>query len=568
MTAGPVYGASEYPDMPIEELIAAVDAERHERALNAEDEVLAAGFRPRPGTATSTSGSGFESGGVLDTCEPSASLAGLTDAVTRDDRLAELADDELIGVIRAWSRIESWSCGGLMMAIAELARRRPAERTLPAPPGGFPAQLSEFISDEVSAALTLSARTADTYLDLALDLAIRLPDTARALRAGVINHPKARLIAESTRILTDADARAVEARILPMAGRQTLGRLRAAVNRAVLAVDPTAATRRREEAQKDPRVRRWQEDAGTAALAGFGLPPADVLEADQRITARALALREAGLTGSLEELRARAYLDTLLGQDSTPSQTSAPGQDPIPDHDSRPGRCPDRGDTTPPSEAPAERPRPGQRRLATRLNLTVSLTTLLGLANEPGSMAGFGPLDPSLTRELAALAANHLASRSCITVTDEAGRPVGHGCARGSLPVPGQFVSPGQPPPPRRRPGSFTVTIHPLAQGTCDHRYQEPGYQPSRRLRHLVEARTTTCCAPGCRRPAAQCDLDHTIPYDQGGRTCECDLAPLCRHHHRCKQSEGWCLEQPQPGILRWTTPAGRQYLIQPDASP
>ena len=126
----------------------------------------------------------------------------------------------------------------------------------------------------------------------------------------------------------------------------------------------------------------------------------------------------------------------------------------------------------------------------------------------------------------------------------------------------GQFVSPGPAAAtaPRRRPGPFTMTIHPLAQGTCDHRHQEPGYQPSRRLRHLVEARTTTCCAPGCRRPAAQCDLDHTIPYDQGGRTCECDLAPLCRHHHRCKQSEGWRLEQPQPGILRWTTPAGRQY--------
>ncbi len=581
MSAGPISSPSEYPDAPIrddrpirglvastpiEDLIAAADAGRHQRALDAEDEILAAGFEPRPAATTSVSGSGFESGGILDTSEPSASLAGLTDSVTRDGRLAELADDELIGVIRAWSRIESWSCGGLMMAIAELARRRPAERTPPAPPGGFPAQLSEFISDEVSAALTLSVRTADTYLDLALDLAIRLPDTARALRAGVIDHLKARLIAESTRILSDADARAVEARILPLAGRQTLGRLRAAVSRAVLAVDPEAAARRREEAQKDPRVRRWQEDAGTAALAGFGLPPADVLEADQRITARALALRNAGLPGSLEELRARAYLDTLLGQDSIPSQDSNPGQG---------STC---SDTTPPPAAPARRSPAGQRRLAARLNLTISLTTLLGLADEPGHLAGFGPLDPSLAREVAALAANHPASRSCLTITDDDGRPLGHGCARGRPPTPGQFTglgqlttpiqgaSPGQPRPSHRRPGPFTVTIHPLARGSCDHRYQEPGYQPSRRLRHLVEARTTTCCAPGCRRPAAQCDLDHTIPYDRGGRTCECDLAPLCRHHHRCKQSEGWHLEQPQPGILRWTTPAGRRYLTQPDA--
>lgn len=80
----------------------------------------------------------------------------------------------------------------------------------------------------------------------------------------------------------------------------------------MLAIDPDAATRRREEAQKDPRVRRWQEDAGTAALAGFGLPAADVLEADQRITARAQAQRNAGWPGSLDELRARAHLDALL----------------------------------------------------------------------------------------------------------------------------------------------------------------------------------------------------------------------------------------------------------------
>jgi hypothetical protein len=45
-------------------------------------------------------------------------------------------------------------------------------------------------------------------------------------------------------------------------------------------------------------------------------------------------------------------------------------------------------------------------------------------------------------------------------------------------------------------------------------------------LQHLIRARSATCTAPGCRRPAARCDLDHTVPWDQGGITCECDLAP------------------------------------------
>ena len=92
----------------------------------------------------------------------------------------------------------------------------------------------------------------------------------------------------------------------------TPGQLRAATARAVLEADPEAARRRREEAAKDARVTRWREDAGTAALSGRDLPPAEVLAADQRITDRARELRAAGQAGTMDELRARAYLDFLL----------------------------------------------------------------------------------------------------------------------------------------------------------------------------------------------------------------------------------------------------------------
>jgi hypothetical protein len=525
-------------------------------------ESLAAGFWPRGPSASPGPVSGFASGGLLDQCAPGGPLARLADAATRDDRLAGLGDDELIGVLRAWRRLESWCNAGLLKTIAELARRRPADRTPPAPRGCFPEQLSEFIADEIAVALTLSGRTAGTYLDLALDLAIRLPGTARALHEGIIDHLKARLIADVTQVLTDEDAREVEARILPRAGQQTLGQLRASVARAVLAVDPQAATRRREEAQKDPRVSRWREDAGTAALAGFGLPPAEVLEADQRITTRALALRDAGLPGSLGELRARAYLDALLGQDSTPP--AAPAQSPAPPITDQ-GPTSAAGDQSPaPGATPAQPgsgyPSPAlsaERRLPARVNLTVPMLSHLGLTDDPGQVAGFGPVDPALARQLTKLAATDPASRFCITLTGPDGRAIGHGC------IPGR-------PPDLTRPGSpsLTVTITPLAQAACSHGPQEPGYHPSRKLQHLIRARTTTCSAPGCQRPAARCDLDHTEPYDQGGRTCECNLAPLCRHHHRCKQSQGWQLTQPEPGTMQWTTPAGRHYRTTPDLYP
>src|ERR1700761_7925047 len=128
-------------------------------------------------------------------------------------------------------------------------------------------------------------------------------------------------------------------------------------------------TRRREEAGRAPRVRRCKEDAGTAALAGYGLPPADVLAADQQLTARALALRDAGLPGSVEELRARAYLDALLDRDSAAPATAGP---PSP-----------AGLAVPPPGPPA--PGPGAR-LPAWITLTVPLATHLGLADDPGTV--------------------------------------------------------------------------------------------------------------------------------------------------------------------------------------
>jgi hypothetical protein len=46
------------------------------------------------------------------------------------------------------------------------------------------------------------------------------------------------------------------------------------------------------------------------------------------------------------------------------------------------------------------------------------------------------------------------------------------------------------------------------------------------------------------------------------------NLAPLCRHHHQCKQAEGWRLEQPEPGALIWHTPVGRTYATAPTRYP
>jgi hypothetical protein len=112
------------------------------------------------------------------------------------------------------------------------------------------------------------------------------------------------------------------------------------------------------------------------------------------------------------------------------------------------------------------------------------------------------------------------------------------------------------------------TTLTPVIRGRCDHRQAERRYRPSRTLQHQIRARNATCTAPGCGHRAARCDLDHTDPYHQGGRSCPCNLSPLCRHHHRCKQAEGWWLSQPEPGVLVWHTPAGRSYTTTPTQYP
>jgi hypothetical protein len=140
-------------------------------------------------------------------------------------------------------------------------------------------------------------------------------------------------------------------------------------------------------------------------------------------------------------------------------------------------------------------------------------------------------------------------------------------------PAPGpQSENRHRDPPDGTRPQDYLRSLGtglvPIARGHCDHAHAEAGYRPSRKLQHLVRARSARCTAPGCGRPAARCDLDHTVPWDQGGITCECDLAPLCRHHHKCKQTQGWRLEQPEPGVLIWRTPAGRTYATAPTVYP
>jgi hypothetical protein len=537
--------------------------------------------------------SGFAAGNVLDALPGGGTLAFFAELAAGDgDRYAGLSDNELDGVIAAWDRQEAYASARKHAAVAEFIRRRPDPDCATDEQSGMPQIWDEFAVDELRMLLAEHRGAAEGLMDRAHDLAVKLPGTMALFLAGRLPESRVKIITYATSPLDPAEARAVEELVLNRAGRLTPGGLRHAVAQAVMDVAPEKARKRREAAQQDARVQRWAEDSGNAALMGRELPPAEVLAADQRITARAHELRAAGLEGCMDELRARAYLDLLLGKDSRPAAQGDSG--------TSGGGADGRGGSGP---AEPRGPGPGgpgaavvPAGFAVRGTLTVPLVTLTGMADRPGELGGIGPIDPWLARNLAGAAVLNPKTTWCVTVTDEQGHAVAHGCARPEPTSRRKRAKPGMPGGVRDRPAGFSfaaagrdgppggygtwrlrtpgdgpdliIELHPLTTDACDHRFQANGHDPGVKLRHLAQVRHATCTSPVCRRPASQSDFEHNIPYEAGGRTCLCNGGPKCRHDHRLKQHPKWKVDQLPDGTFRWTTPSGRTYATEPTRYP
>jgi Domain of unknown function (DUF222) len=523
-----------------------------------------------PGESSSPAAA-FGPGMVFDQLPGCAQLAVAAEAAAEDDRFAGASEAELVGIVCAWDRVEAHAAARKLVAVAELSRRNPKPED------------AEFTADEVANALGESRFRADELMATAVHLDTHLPGTRAALRDGTVSLSKARLIVAATGLLDEDEAAVAEAGVLDRAGRLTPGGLRAAIARAVMEAAPDKARKRRETAARFARVERWAEDSGNAALMGRELPPDEVLACDQRICWWAGELRKAGLDGGMDELRARAYLDLLLGKDSRPRGSQPASSQPASSHPagSEPG--------TPSQSSPAG---PAPAGFAGRVTLTAPLATLTRLAGRPGELSGLGPADPWLTRDLARATAQNPKTTWCLTVTDDQGHAIAHGCARPEPKSHRKRAGPGLPPDgtgfsftpdsrdgPRggygtwrlRTPGpgpDLIVTIEPITTDPCDHQHEAKGHDPGGKLRHLAQVRHATCTSPVCRRPATQCDHEHNIPYEAGGRTCLCNTGPKCRHDHRLKQHPRWKVDQLPDGTFRWTTPAGRTYTTEPTRYP
>jgi hypothetical protein len=275
---------------------------------------------------------------------------------------AGLEDGALAGVAASFRRLASWAQAGELAVVAQIASRSAArDPKIAVDAAGRPAQIPGEAAAEVSLALVMSGCSADWWLDLAVTLAWRLTATGQALATGVIDLPRARLIAEATSLLSDEHARTVEEQVLPRAGELTNAALRAALRRAVIAADPDGAERRRKDSEARAKVCMYPDEEGTAALSGYRLPGISAAAAMARISALARALKASGAGGGIDLLRAQVFLGLLCGTlPLIPPAEGAPPDSPPPEDGPTPEDGPPPRDNPPGEPAPGDGP-PGRR---------------------------------------------------------------------------------------------------------------------------------------------------------------------------------------------------------------
>lgn len=336
-------------------------------------------------------------------------------------------------------------------------------------------EMDEFAADEIRAALTWTRRAAEFSLDLAWRLRERLPAVWEALHRGEIDLGRARVIISGTDHLAVDIADKVADTVLSQAPGLTTGQLGARLRRLCLEVDPGDAAQRYQQGVEARRLVSWPNPDGTTDLSGLSLPADRVAAIMTRIHHCARLLKTSHDPRSIDQIRADIFVDLLDGAE------------------------------------------PSESRHRGMVDIRVDLTTLLGLAEHPGEIPGWGPVISDIARQVVLRQPD---GEWRVVVTD---------------PDTGNVLWDGTT---RRRPTAAQA-------------------------RH-VEARQPTCVFTGCRQPSRQSDLDHSLAVAEGGPTVVSNLDPLCRHDHVLKHDGGWQLRQPRPGLYVWTSRHGHTYTVHP----
>ncbi|WP_081448088.1 HNH endonuclease signature motif containing protein [Sanguibacter keddieii] len=400
-----------------------------------------------------------------------AVVAGFAEVAAAQARAAERVEE-----LRQWSSV-----------VAEVAARHRGKKCADGIDLG---DAERSVVAELGCALRLPERSAGALVSESKALVHEHPATMAALREGQVSYRHAQAVLDATVGLDEPSVLELDALLALKAQTLTVSRLKTVARRERERRDSRPLVERHQVAAQDRHVELHPCGDGMAWLHHL-LPAVQATAIFHRLTDIATAVQGPDEPRTLAQLRADASVDLMLDDDARTALTAAPVTSADDSSDDRTVEA----DTA--AQYTAGNPRQSIAGIADRVSLggikpqvavTIPVMTLLGHSDEPGDLAGHGPIDAHTARRLAAQAPSFL-------------RILTH-------PETGTVLSVGRD------------------------RYAVPAD-----LKSWLRIRDETCRFPGCSRRAQRCDIDHVKDWAHGGTTDHHNLIHLCRHHHRLKHT-------------------------------
>jgi len=406
--------------------------------------------------------------------------------------------------LAALDRQESWICALKQEALVAIAGEV-ADET-----GGIFGAVDDEEREDVATALRLSPTAAQNRIDVARVLVGHLPNTISALATGEISAAHATVIAKETAAairngLSEDAVFRVEQTALAHAEFHTPGQVATKVKTTIAKLAPEEFEEIVDRARDSRRVSCYPEADGMATVVAI-LPAEDAQTVMKSIEAYILKRNQ-----EEESCTCGEKGGAVVGSSNNCPQHNSQGASEW----SMLSADMKRADalTAIASQAlgaMADDVRPHRRPIT--ISVAVDLPTLLGLAENPGQLAGYGAIPASVARKLA---------------------------ADGTWQ---RFVS------------------DPTTGNLLD--FGREKYIPPQELVDYLLARDRTCRFPGCRRSGQLADIDHAHSWESGGETNPANLGLLCRRHHRMKTHGGWKLKSNADGSCTWESPVGKQFFV------
>ena len=391
-----------------------------------------------------------------------------------------LGEAAKLDYLAALDRQESWICALKQEALVAIAGEVADEG------GGAFGSVDDEEREDVATALRLSPTAAQNRIDVARVLVAHLPNTISALATGEISAAHATVIAKETATairngLSEEAVFRVEQTALAHAEFHTPGQVATKVKTTIAKLAPEEFEEIVDRARDTRRVSCYPEADGMATVVAI-LPAEDAQTIMKSIEAYILKRNQDDeLVAEWSMLSAdmkRADALTFIASQALASMAD----------DVRPHRRP------------------------ITVSVAIDLPTLLGLAENPGQLAGYGAIPASVARRLA---------------------------ADGNWQ---RFIS------------------DPTTGNLLD--FGREKYTPPQELVDYLLARDRICRFPGCRRTGQSSDIDHAHSWESGGETNPANLGLLCRRHHRMKTHGGWSLESNPDGSCLWKSPKGKSFFV------